>query len=481
MKHAILILAHKDFDQLRHLIEYFIKDCVVYVHIDKKAVITSEELHSIDSIPQVRAVYRKYKVHWGGFSILKTEMFLLRQVLKDGDCDYVHLISGQDYPIKPLKEFLGFFEKNKGKEFIRYANIPNPYWDHYSFSRFNYFYPYDYINKCSKEALAITRKIIKWERKLGIKRPIPNHFDLLYGSTQWFSISKDAVQILVRYTDEHPSFYKRARWTFASEEYYVATILCNNISHASIIKTDLRFIRWRNENGNFPANLGIEHFYLLSRTNPFFFARKMEGSLGKSLIELIDNYLLKDSPCHILNDGGWDYDGILKYSFNYQLARAIAGLCRQLQVLSILDLGCGAGFYVSALRRFGCLAIGYDSNPHIRKLSTLLLPSSDVPCDVADVTKDIDCDEPFDMTLCMELLSCIPKSKLRHVLNNIIKCSGKYIIISEKTDDNNLRLLVQCEEYLKDKNIQKNLLGTSILNNSLSHSVYTFILLERYY
>ena len=54
MKHAILILAHKDFDQVRHLIEYFVRDCYVYVHIDKKAAITPEELHSIDSMPQVR-------------------------------------------------------------------------------------------------------------------------------------------------------------------------------------------------------------------------------------------------------------------------------------------------------------------------------------------------------------------------------------------------------------------------------------------
>ena len=34
MKHAILIMAHKHFDHLKHLIEYFSRDCFVFVHIE---------------------------------------------------------------------------------------------------------------------------------------------------------------------------------------------------------------------------------------------------------------------------------------------------------------------------------------------------------------------------------------------------------------------------------------------------------------
>lgn len=35
MKHAIIILAHKDLENLPHLIEYFQHDCYIYIHIDK--------------------------------------------------------------------------------------------------------------------------------------------------------------------------------------------------------------------------------------------------------------------------------------------------------------------------------------------------------------------------------------------------------------------------------------------------------------
>lgn len=36
MKHAILILAHKNVPQLCRLVKYFDRDCEVFIHIDKK-------------------------------------------------------------------------------------------------------------------------------------------------------------------------------------------------------------------------------------------------------------------------------------------------------------------------------------------------------------------------------------------------------------------------------------------------------------
>lgn len=54
MKHAILILAHKNVPQLVHLIEYFKRNCYVFVHIDKKSKITEDEIKTLEAMPQVR-------------------------------------------------------------------------------------------------------------------------------------------------------------------------------------------------------------------------------------------------------------------------------------------------------------------------------------------------------------------------------------------------------------------------------------------
>ena len=109
MKHAILILAHKNIGLLCRLAGYFEKDCDVFIHIDKKQPVTREEEEKLRSYKQVKAVSREYDVNWGGTSVLESEMHLLRMAVQRGDADYFHLISGQDYPTRPLDYFLEFF------------------------------------------------------------------------------------------------------------------------------------------------------------------------------------------------------------------------------------------------------------------------------------------------------------------------------------------------------------------------------------
>lgn len=481
MKHAILILAHKDFSQLRHLIEYFVKDCYVYVHIDKKATITSEELHSIDSMPQVRAVYRKYKVHWGGFSILKTEMFLLRQVVKDGDCDYVHLISGQDYPIKPLDQFLCFFEENKGKEFIRYANIPNANWDHYTFFRFQYFFPYDYIDNSPKRREYIIKKSVKLQKFFGIQRRIPDYFEHLYGSTQWFSITIMAVKVLIDYTRKKPSFYRRCRWTFAPEEYYVATVLCNLIPKTSISPKDLRFIRWKYENDNYPANLSKNYFHVLIKQRDNVFARKLEYDKSAELIRLIDEYILKESSLNSKETGAWIYNGFHQYEYSEQLAQVIYQFCKYVNVDSVLDMGCGAGLYVSGLRNRGIPVTGYDANPYTPLLSSLILAENDEPCGIADLTDPLEAKEKFDIVMCMNTLSYIPPKYQDIALKNLAGLSQRYILLCENSykDERNQEMMNSFEKSLNSLGLIKNEIGSLFLSQAVKRDNITILLFER--
>ena len=123
MKHAILILAHKNIGQLCRLAGYFEKDCDVFIHIDKKQPVTREEEEKLRSYKQVKAVSREYDVNWGGTSVLESEMHLLRMAVQRSDADYFHLISGQDYPTRPLDYFLEFFDRNAGKEYIGYLHL----------------------------------------------------------------------------------------------------------------------------------------------------------------------------------------------------------------------------------------------------------------------------------------------------------------------------------------------------------------------
>lgn len=53
MKHGVLIIWHKNFKQLKELILSFNDSFHIYVHIDRKALLTQKELSWLDSCPIV--------------------------------------------------------------------------------------------------------------------------------------------------------------------------------------------------------------------------------------------------------------------------------------------------------------------------------------------------------------------------------------------------------------------------------------------
>lgn len=81
MRQVILVLLHRDFDHAKKLLEYFRGECDIFVHIDKGTLLTRADIDYLRNMPGVVAVYSKYYVHWAGFSILKAELFLLKQAL----------------------------------------------------------------------------------------------------------------------------------------------------------------------------------------------------------------------------------------------------------------------------------------------------------------------------------------------------------------------------------------------------------------
>lgn len=452
MKHAVIILAHTYFETLNKLVDYFNKDCFVFIHVDKKIKVQDSVLHELSLKPQVVKIYRKYKMHWGGYSILKCEIFMLKEAVKHCKADYYHLLSGQDYPIKPLDFFLDFFIQNCGKDFIRCAHLPNPGFDNNTFARFQYFYPYDFLNDKSEKSCAIVRKLIDFQKKIGIKRSVPYFFDHLYGSTQWFSLTKESILIILDYTDFKSAFYKRCRYSFASEEIYISTVLINNIRNTqSVIKRDMRFILWKNENGNNPANLSTKHFRQLAISDNLF-ARKFALHISDKLLELVDLYLLDNDGVSETSNGIWVTRNFTNFNFDFSLSNKIIDYCKKSNVHSVLDLGCGPGFYVHYMREKGISATGYDGNPHTQELSSLILKEGDEPCGVVDITEELECDELFDLVLCIDVLSFIPETGIRNVLRNSALLSKKFTLLlwSDSKPNAHNRTYTYSEKYIID-------------------------------
>ena len=62
---AVLILAHDKIPQLVTLAKLLSKKFCVYIHLDKKCAISTEEKNQLTNIENV-SWYQEYKVNWGG-------------------------------------------------------------------------------------------------------------------------------------------------------------------------------------------------------------------------------------------------------------------------------------------------------------------------------------------------------------------------------------------------------------------------------
>ncbi len=451
--HAILIQAHKNYEHLVSLINYFNQRCEVFIHIDRKCKFTKQQLQTLRDIPHVKDVYRKYAVHWGGFSILKSSIFLLRQAIKHSNASYVHLLSGQDYPIKPLSSFLRFFDENLGKNYIEFVHLPAPHWENHTYDRFVHFFLYDWLDRTPQTSEFI-KKSIQWQKKIGIKRNIPNYFDHLYGGSAWFSITRDATRQVIKYTRRHPRFYWRMNHTFAPDESYINTVIANLIPKEHLCNNNYRYIRWKYEHNNYPANLGAEHFVSLTLSHAFI-ARKFELPYMTPLIENIDRYLLREEPVNISPTGAWQNPTLLYYKHDTSIPYIITEFCAMQNIDSVLDIGCGTGNYVAEIRKKGIAITGFDANPHTPELSALFLSKDDTPCEVADLTDDWSDEEPFPMVMCIDVCGYIPKTYHEQVLNNLSHLVGRYLFINwqDLQDDTMINIPKQDHPYSEEETI----------------------------
>ncbi len=129
MKVAFLLLAHKDPDQLERLAYKLGSDSVdIYIHLDKK--IDDENFRYLARLPHVFFVENRIQVNWGSYRITEATLNSMAEALESGkNYDFFGVISGQDYPLQPIENFLSYLEKNRTSNFLSYAEATDGWWE----------------------------------------------------------------------------------------------------------------------------------------------------------------------------------------------------------------------------------------------------------------------------------------------------------------------------------------------------------------
>lgn len=288
-KHAYLILAHKNFGQLKTLLTLLDDPRNdIFVHVDAKAKsFNPEDFKGVCACSKLSFLPHRRKVNWGGVSIMRAELDLLEAATENGNYDYYHLLSGLDLPIKSQDKIHAFFTENEGKEFLNYWPMKKS-----TFSRFRYYAPFpEGEGKFYTHTLNNIVKGLQIVSGIRINKGI----DFQFGS-QWFSITDS----LARYAlTQRENLEKIFRHTTTCDEIFMATLVWHspyrdNLYIGEKVKlqsdvdnSNMRFIDWtRGESVRHPWTFRSHDLELLKNV-PHLWARKFDEKIDADIIHKV--------------------------------------------------------------------------------------------------------------------------------------------------------------------------------------------------
>lgn len=282
MKVAIMILAHKNIQQVIRFIRQFDDSLFdVYLHIDRKLTLTEEDLNQLKEISNLEMIPERERVSitWGDRSMLEAERKIMHLASKKEHFFYL-MLSGQDLLIKDSDDLYDFLLQNKDfnfNELIDENLIP-------AFRKRNEIhYP---IRATLKES-TLSRNLLKLltgGRKhtfFFFKTKFSKQYDFHFGSS-WFAYNQKMVDFILQFEKEHPDFYEGFKHSLNPDECYYQTILFASPYVDTIKNKNLTYIDW-SEKGSSPKVLRLEDKDKVLSSS-FYLARKFDMTIDEEII-----------------------------------------------------------------------------------------------------------------------------------------------------------------------------------------------------
>ncbi len=306
-KTAFLVLAHHHPEMLDRLLGRLSAPWAHgLIHVDAKAGKESFarviEKHPAWTLLPDRD---RVDVRWAGFSIVTAILSLYRHaVLRRPDTERFVLLSGCDYPLRPIEEIGHLISKdldliqidrrldaNGDSEFDRIANrlfLGN----------------YRPLNPRSGNRWVVAG-IRRIEAK--IRRPFPRGISIYYGSC-WHCLTRNSVDSVLRFVSERPKVLNWFRHAGVPDEMLIHTILKTKgyegkIAYDATVDPNLNrpatdqgthFVEWNRPNPLSPRILDVDDVDLLTASTALF-ARKFDPIRSRALLDYLDQRIDRQS------------------------------------------------------------------------------------------------------------------------------------------------------------------------------------------
>lgn len=296
MRLALIVLAHHRPAQLALLLRALRHPQTrVYLHVDRRTRLApfQEELsrHGISDVD----LLPRHASHWGGIGAVDATLDGLRQGLRDG-CDYFALLSGQDLPLRPIEDIVGYFEERRDESYVQHFPLAESGWAYEGRIRTE-FYSYDLLGRretCfprgEEPPLTFKGKALNRVLQLWTARKPPRRFPSYlrpFGGSNWLNLNADAARFVERFTEQHPEYREYHRYTLSADEIFFHSILLGtpfSETH-TIVDDPLRFMIWPPDSSH-PNVLGAADVpAALASGLPF--GRKFDLEVDRSVVETL--------------------------------------------------------------------------------------------------------------------------------------------------------------------------------------------------
>jgi hypothetical protein len=272
MRLAAILLVHDYNDAIGMLLSRLRADYdFVCVHVDAKVwASVRADYEAPAQFPNVEVISATH-VEWGGWGVVEGTLAAMRRVLAAKiDADYVTLLSGSDYPIRPVGALKAFLAK-RPIDYIEAKDIFGERWVVGGFQqeRLFWWFPFDY-----RKNRRLFSTAAKLQKRLGYRRRRPAGFEFAIGSQFW-TLRRATCEKALRLYDSRPDFARFFKHSWIPDETAIQTLVRTVVPPKEISQQSMTLYHF-NEEGR-PVHFFEEHVDLL-RAQGFFFARKLSPS-----------------------------------------------------------------------------------------------------------------------------------------------------------------------------------------------------------
>lgn len=253
MKHAVLIMAHKNKEQLIRLIRALSCDSFdFFIHPDLNWDLSEQDLIEIETCANnIHLASKRIHGELDHWSLPQITLNLIDDALRleqkfEGGYSYFLLLSGQDYPIKSKSYILRFLEEQYPKPHVHAESYEDEYWVRSKFMLVRWSHKIEEIHKRMNPGLLRKIRVFPYVIAESVEKKfygtpydrIKKHGVKLYGGSQWWILPHGVIDYIMDLRRNDPQLFKEFERTWTPDETLFQTMAMNSPYVKYIVEND---------------------------------------------------------------------------------------------------------------------------------------------------------------------------------------------------------------------------------------------------